>query len=812
MNSLNSELVASRKTYAGLFMVTLSTLMYEILLTRIFSVTMWYHFAFVAVSVAMFGMTVGAIIVYLLPSYFTSERAKSQLAISALLFAVSTIFSFLTHLSIPFVTHESITGLYAIALNYFIISIPFVFSGICVSLALTRFPNQVSRLYSFDLAGAAVGCIVLIYVLLITDGPTAVVVVAFGASAGSVLFALDEKSKRLKVIAASVSAFLLLFAFAHTVLVWKQKPYLRLMWVKGQLEGRPLYEKWNSFSRVRIWGNPDKPEKPFGWGLSSVYPGDRKVNQLQMTIDATAATFLTRFDGNLSSLDFLKYDVVNMVHYIRRDASVFVIGTGGGRDVLSALVFGQKSVLGVEINKEIIDAVNKRFGDFTGHLDRYPNVKIVNDEARSYVARSKEKFDIIQVSLIDTWAATAAGAFVLAENSLYTVEAWKTLLEHLTQDGVLTFSRWYMKRMPAEVYRLVSLAAQALGDAGINNPSRHIILVRCLRPAGRGVAPFGIGTILLSRSPFSESDINVIEQVASLMNFEVVYTPRYSIDQTISTLASGEDLYEFTKHYPLNITPSTDNAPFFFNMLRVKDVFKTRLWRDEYTFINLKGVAVLMALLMTVIFLTLLCVIVPVLLTTKKGTLKGSLPFFLFFACIGLGFMLVEISQMQRLIVFLGHPTYGLSVVLFALLLSSGLGSFTTQIIRDSDLHKSGLVRLIFLNFLLVAFGLFTPYATKVLQASTTFVRIFVSVAILFQLGLFMGMAFPMGMRLALKKSSELTPWLWGINGATSVLASVLAVVIALNSGISSAFWTGFFCYLVALVAFVWGRGIENAL
>ena len=219
--------------------------------------------------------------------------------------------------------------------------------------------------------------------------------------------------------------------------------------------------------------------------------------------------------------------------------------------------------------------------------------------------------------------------------------------------------------------------------------------------------------------------------------------------------------------------------------------------------INLQAVVILGTLLITVIGLTFLCIIVPLILTTNKGTLKGALPLFIFFAAIGFGFMLVEISQMQRLIIFLGHPTYGLSVVLFTLLLSSGLGSYTTQKLSDSGITNSAILRLSLLLGILVLFGVLTPYAAVLYQGSTTILRILVAIGILFPLGVFMGMAFPIGMKMAANRSASLAPWLWGINGATSVCASVLAVVIALNSGISASFWSGFLCYFVSLIAFV---------
>src|SRR5918997_5314823 len=208
-------------------------------------------------------------------------------------------------------------------------------------------------------------------------------------------------------------------------------------------------------------------------------PEELTVNQLSMVIDSTAGTVLTRYTGDPDETDALRYDVTNLAHYARQDGDVLVVGVGGGRDVLSALEFDQRSVTGVEINGDILDITNGRYGDFTGHLDRHPKVDFVNDEARSYLARTDERFDIIQISLIDTWAATSAGAYALSENSLYTTEAWGEFFDSLDEGGILSVSRWFDfvgAERPLEMYRTASLASQALVEHGVENPRDHMLI------------------------------------------------------------------------------------------------------------------------------------------------------------------------------------------------------------------------------------------------------------------------------------------------------------------------------------------------
>jgi hypothetical protein len=798
----SSRPAATPLTAAGLLLVSLATLTYEILLTRIFSVTMWYHFAFVAISIAMFGMTAGALLVYLLPRVFRPERVKTHLAVTAAAFAALMVLSFLTQLSIPFLVHPSVVAAYAIAFTMVDIAVPFVMSGICVSLALTRFPERVGRLYAADLVGGAIGCVLLVGLLRITDAPTAVIAVAGLAALGALAFAIDAGGRRTIRWSAAIAIVLLAAAAVHTTLVWRQFPVFRILYVKGALEARPLYEKWNSYSRVRVNGNPDEATEPYGWGLSAAWPADRRVRQLKMDIDVNAGTVMTHYSGRADEVEHLKYDVTNAAYYVRPGPSVAVIGVGGGRDVLSALSFGATSVTAIEINDDIIRTVNGRFGDFTGHLDRDPRVTFVNDEARSYLARQRTRFDVIQISLIDTWAATAAGAFVMSENSLYTTDAWRMFLRHLTDTGVLSVSRWYFSERPGEIYRLVALASAALAETGVTTPRNHLLLIRNLRAAREGGQPEGVGTLLVSRSPFSASDVATLEALTGPMQFEITLSPHGTTDPTLDALTSGRDVQAFAAQYPINIAPPTDDSPFFFQMFRLRDLADVALLRAGKNSYNMQAVFVLGVLMITVIGLAAACLVLPRLLTRTRGDLGSAGWLVVFFAAIGLGFMLIETSQMQRLIIVLGHPAYGLSVVLFALLLSSGAGSFTTDSLVGPRVAGRGRAALVALVAVLVAFGVLTPVAASAFEASTTPVRIAVSAVILFVPGFLMGMAFPLGMKL-IGPRSTLTPWLWGVNGAMSVCASVVAVGIALSWSISAAFWTGTACYAAAAIAFV---------
>jgi hypothetical protein len=793
---------ATARTYAGLFMVTLATLMYEIGLTRIFSVTMWYHFAFVAISVALFGMTVGALLVHLLPQRFPAERVKQQLWLFSLLFALSLAVCFAVQLSFPFLPRATFRGVVSVVATCVVISIPFTFSGIVVCLALTRFPQRVNRLYAADLVGAALGCVLLIALFSRFDGPSLIILVAALAGVGGLIFALDDANRPGLAFGGIAVAVLVLFAFFNDSRSSSGDAPLRIRWTKELRDINHDYERWNAFSRLTVDGDPNADVAPYGYGMSRRLPPDLRVNQLSMVIDSTAGTVLTRYDGNPDTTDFLRYDVTNLGHYIRPDSDTLVVGVGGGRDVLAGLEFDQRSITGVEINGNILDITNDVYGDFTGHLDDNPKVRIVKDEARSYLARTDEKYGMIQISLIDTWAATSAGAYALSENSLYTTDAWEEFFDSLDEGGILSVSRWFdLVRVdrPLEMYRTAALASQALVNRGVENPRDHILIYKS------GPQPFGVtaGTLLVSPEPFSAADVARLGERVERLDFEPVLTPDFAFDDTFADIAAPGGPGDVVDRFDEDISAPTDNRPFFFQMADIDTFLSGEAFRDNMT---TRPVLVLGLLAVTVLLLASLCIALPLLLgRRRRGGDEAGLarrangPFYTYFAGIGLGFLLVEVAQLQRLSIFLGHPTYALGVVLFSVLLFSGIGSMLSERVAPSE--RTMRRPLFVLLAVVLALGILTPRIIDAVDGATTPMRILVAVLLLMPLGLLMGMPFSLGMRAAAARPGTPTAFLWGINGATSVCASVLGMVLALFLGISIAFWGGLLAYVVATVS-----------
>jgi len=765
--------------YGGVFLLSLSLLMYEIFLTRIFSVSLFYHYAFMAVSIAMFGMTIGALIVILFPGLFPTEKFAARLTFCALATALTQAAFVLIQVFTPLAAslHQGLS------VNFILAQSPFLFGGVCLSLVLSRHRETAGRLYAADLAGSALGCPAVIWVFSFADGPTAIMTAAALAAIAACLFARDMLTRRWFWAPASVFAALAVFIAINATFVAHHESLLRLRYVKGLYEEPPLFERWNSFSRIQVAPQED-------------YPMCFKPPYYRLMIDANAETDLTQFNGDTATLGYIDRDLQNAALFMRPRGDVMVVGAGGGRDILSALAYEAKTVRAVEINQDISGTANGPYGDFTGHLDKRPEVTYVTDEARSYLARIPDKFDVLQISLIDTWAASAAGAYSLTENGLYTVEAWRLFLDHLKPHGILTVTRWYTRGMPGEVYRTTSLAAEALKERGVSDPRDHIMIVK-----SEIEGTDNKGSILVSSDAFSKQDAVSLERFAVSYGYTPVLTPDKSADSVLAFLASGQASLVWFDAFPIDVSPPTDDRPYFFNMLRFGDAFRTDMGKFGYNIYNMDAVATLLELLVLVTTMSVICILLPAWLTLGNHAWRRAVWPSGYFIGIGFGFMLVEVSQIQRWSVFLGHPTYSLAATLFSLLVGSGLGSYWADRTLAASPRRALLGHLTVLIPVVFIYGALTPYISVSFGSSANWLRSLIVVLAMLPLGVCMGAAFPLGVVRMARHTSSLVPWYWAVNGAISVCASVLAVVISMRWGIAAAFWCGVVGYMLAIVS-----------
>lgn len=788
-----------RSLYFTIFLLSIAGLALENSLTRIFSITMWYHYAFMAISVAMLGMSTGAVKVYV--SDFASkskEEIDDIVAKYCRYFTLFTVLSLFTLLSIPFVPRSTGIGIFSMALIYGIAAVPFYFQGVAVALLLTtKYMDKVNSLYAADLAGAAIGSILFFIMLNATDAVTFII---FLSAAGVVSSWVITKRKTDLVIALIIVIVSLFNSFNKT---------FRIEWTKvdegvqtARIESHIEWESWTPFSRITVYPYSDIG---FGWGISKKmmdkFP-TYKIEQKGLQIDSAAATVITKNQYSPEGLLHLRYDITNIAHYLFTDAKVGVIGVGGGRDVLSALSFNQKEIWGIEINDKIIKAVTEVYKDYTYPIAEMDNVHIVIDEARSFFERHDMKFDIIQASLIDSWAATTSGAFVLTENSLYTVDAWKTFYNRLSDNGAITMSRWYYEKRPGELLRLVNLAYEMLLEVGVKDPSKHILLSTVNFFTAEGVVfnDFGTGTIVVSKKPLKNNIIDRFMSINEQYGFNSVLAAGKEKPSQFTKLVSKKHREKFISEYMLDISAPTDDNPFFFNMLKPGALLSDNNIENEGPLsTNLMAVKNLLFLLGIVILLSIFLIIVPILSKLKTGSKKSLFnSYSLYFVSIGTGFMLIEISLIQKFAIFLGHPTYSILVVLFTVLFFSGLGSFLSSRVKEKFGVQGLFSALLIIGLILGTVNMFFLPSFSSWGITTRIIYSFITMAMI---GTMLGMPFPTGFSMIPKEKKELAPWLWGVNGAASVVSSVLAVVISIFYGISATFFTGIFFYVLAFVS-----------
>jgi hypothetical protein len=788
--------------FSALFLITLSTLSLQILQTRILSVVSYYYLAFLTISMAMFGMTAGAVWVYLRRDRFVPETLSKDLTNYSTAFALSTAGGLALQLTLGPAFAPMLTTVVAWGELTIVLACPFFFSGVVVALALTRSPFPVGQVYAVDLVGAAVGCFLVLLLLHYIDAPSAILAVSTITAVGAALFARSStrrtapKPGESRYVGRSelTVAWLLVFTVFNSTSNFGLRP----LYAKGILDARPtIHEQWNSFSRIRA-GTIRTGAPPLWSGSESLPPG-LVARHVPMNIDGDAATYMVEFNGDLKAVDFLRYDLTNLAYHAGKTGKAAVLGVGGGRDVLSAYLFGFRDIVGVELNPIFVDLLTRhpQLSQFAG-LAHLPGVHFEVDEGRSWFARSSEQFDTIQMSLVDTWAATGAGALSLSENGLYTVEAWRIFLARLKPDGLFTVSRWFRDGMIDETARMVSVATAALIADGAGEPSRHIFL------ASNGP----LATLIVSRAPLSDEVLAKLTEACASMQFHVLASPQTepasATLKSILAARSAAELAHATTVKLIDISPSTDNRPFFFFQISLPSLLGFLAEPDSIgagvVGGNLIATLNLAILVLLSVLLVLATIIVPLHPTIRGTPLKIAIPGTAYFLFLGLGFMFVEMALLQRLSVFLGHPTYSLAVALASLILTTGIGSLISERLPLSNTRRVVIWSAMLAVYLLIL-PLWLSPLMSVSQAGGIAERSLVAFLAILPAGLLMGFGFPTGMRLVMALDARPTPWFWGVNGAGGVLGSSLALACSMSFGINTTLFVGAVLYVAVIPA-----------
>lgn len=785
---------ASATVYLTVGILAGAMLLVELLVTRLFSALLFYHYSFFAVSIVMTGLTVGGLLSALLLRGANDDSVRHwHLPVAAIIFSVGSVtatffFKFFAHwtnvdhwsgndttdwLKIGSLACAYLPGLTA--------------AGYFLGSAFAWWKQDISRLYAWDLVAAGAAVALAIFVMRIWQGPAAMLV----PSLGGLISALLLSRGILRWVAAILTVALMIPVIWAPFLERPLIPLAVTPSIRGGEEA-VLYERWNEHSRVLTYGSKEDA------AVWMIIDKDAGTSSLKLP---------DRETGEPSPLgdDFRKGPVSAFFHLGRELKDVAVIGVGGGKDVVEAIANDAKRVDGYELNAIFRSLLEEELYEYTGGLIDWPEFKFIHDEGRVGIASGDQRYDLIMATLIDTWAATASGGFVLSENSLYTVEGWQEFLEALKPGGILAMTRWYVPAEPAELQRLVALASEALERSGIKNPSKHIIVFAVATESQLVTKDPNLhftASVLVSKQAFTNQEIEKLKQFGTFSPhpFTLRY-PRENADDWMEMLINPETRNQFISQSQFNIKPPNDAAPYFFLMLRATDL--PALFLEETSgmrAITYMGVRVLVVMtVLSIVFAVSIWLLSHFAFADQSNytdkPLLGIMS--IYFLCIGFGYILVQLGLLQRLILLLGHPTYAFTVILFSMLLSTGLGSEFSHRFQIKQFQLAwGLV----LGGLLLLVVVYPSYSVLEEIQSRVLRVILCGFPPAFA-GFLLGFCFPIGVRLISRTGESAIQRMWAINGAAGVAGSAAAAFIGVLAGSHMVIITGSLCYIGMMAA-----------
>jgi hypothetical protein len=771
----------NRALLAGIGLSSFAALLLELALTRLFSVVLFYHFAFLAISIALLGLGAGGVFAYLRKSWLTRFETRNLAAWLCVANALLIPIVLEVVLHTPVSLELSKANFLRLTAIYMASAIPFFLTGLQFSIIFARESGHIPRLYGADLSGGALACLGIVPLLNFLGGPNTILFAALVAAVAGSVWATTAGVRRITLTLASV--LLGLIAANHSGKLFD------VVYAKGEFRdpAKVEFARWNAISRVEV---------------------DREDEAKVIVIDADANTFIMNSDPKQWQGTAWQKNLMSappaLVNLLRPHGEYAIIGPGGGVDVLRAVANGSPDVTGIEINPIIANTIMRgRYADYSYHLYQRPEVHIHVTDGRSFVRKARQRFDVVQMTLVDTWASTAAGAFALSENSLYTVEAFQEYFEHLKPDGMIAITRWEFQQ-PREALRVVSVAVEALHRLGVENPAKNFIVV-----SEGDLDEDGLPVVVLAkRSAFTQEEEDAVENhLTRYPNLVALYQPSDPGDNPFSNLIASNNPSKFARQYAYNVAPVNDNAPFFFFTLKLGQILRPESLQQGIDWkVNL-GVAVLGMVLIISIVAVLAFLVIPLAMRQRRQERSVRL---LYFVAVGLGYIMVEIAFIQRFVLFLGHPTYALTVVVFLLLLSSGAGSLASR--RWLGQTRSAWLPLTIIVAALLLYVFILPELLNSLVGVAFIAKLVISAALLAPLGFAMGMPFPTGLRALASIYADIresqakiggqntVEWAWAMNAASSVLGSVLAMVIAIEFGLNITLACGAGAYLAALI------------
>jgi spermidine synthase len=790
----------------GIFLISSAAIGYEILLMRLLSVVQWHHFAYMIISLALLGYGASGTFIAI-GRHFLEPRFAATFATSGLLFAATMVACFAIGQRLPFNALDVVWNprqMVYLAGIYLVYFVPFFFAAVCIGLAFTCLKAQISRIYFFDLVGAGTGAVGIVVALFLLSPQGALRMLAGMALSASVIMcpAIMSPTRKRMMLSQGIFLAALLFGLPQSLLDFRISPFKGLSQALQVVDTRVLAEYSNPLGLVTVVESPTIPFRDAP-GLSLTTQSE-PPDQLALFTDGDAMSVITRFDGNFESLTYMDDMIAALPYRLLDNPRVLILGAGGGTDVLFALYHGAREIDAVELNPLMTRLVGETHGDFAGHLYDDDRVNVYVGEARGFVSSKRERYGLIQIALMDSFSAAGSGVQTLNESYLYTIEAIGDYLRHLEPGGILAITRW-LRVPPRDSVKLFATALEALRRSGARTPNRQLAVIRSWNTV----------TLLVRNGVFMDEEIGTIRDFSRARSFDTSYYPgmpageanRYNVlaEPYIFDAASallGDNTADFIGRYKFDVTPASDNRPYFFHFFKWSSLPETLALRKRGGAGLIEwGYLILIATLVQALVAGVLLILLPLSLGKRNwpgatGSRMGS-----YFFVLGLAFMFVEMAFIQKLILFLSHPLYSVAVVLSGFLVFAGIGSICSKRLssrfNDSKYSPVSLVVAAIAGIALLYLALL-PELLGRLVGLADYLKIGLSLLVIAPLSFCMGMPFPIGLGRLATIAPEFIPWAWGLNGFASVVSASVATLLAIEFGFTAVVLAALGLYFVA--------------
>lgn len=759
---------------------------------RLFSIIQWHHFAYMIISLALLGYGASGTFVTLTRQWLL-PRFPYAFTVNAALFGLSSIGCFLLAQQLPFNTLELLLDtrqwLYLL-LFYLLLFIPVFFAANCSCLALDRYADQIPRIYACNMAGAGLGALLAITGLyLFTPMGVLQMIAVCGLLAAALSTVECAMPRRGLLLSSLLTIMLLCLLLPQQWLALRMSDYKALSQTL-HISGATVKEQHSSpFGMLTLVDSPLVPLRIApGMSLNS-----RAIppTQLGLFIDGDGPMAMTQFDGDITSLNYLDYLTSALPYHVAQPQRVLVLGMGGGSDLLQAYLLGAEQIDAVELNPQLVELFQQRYAEFSGWPYLQQRSRLHIGEARAFIAASRQRYDLIQISLLDSAAASSAGLYALSENYLYTREGLTEYLSHLEPDGLLAITRW-VKLPPRDGPKLFATAVATLRHMGIVNPAERLLMIR----------GWSTSTLLIKSGPFSEQEIENLRAFCRERSFDLAYYP--GIDPSEVNLYNilpepyfyraamallGDEPERFYQQYKFDIRPTSDDRPYFFNFFKWSTLPELlTIYRQGGLSLLELGYPVLILTLLQALVISVVLILLPLAFLRqqrKRAGLGYSWRTLLFFTAIGLAYLFIEIVFIQKFILFLAPPIIAVTTVLSGFLLFSGLGSHFSGRLLEAERPRPLLPVVLTIALFTLAYLWLLPQLFMGLAALSIPLKVVVSLLLIAPLAFCMGMPFPVGLVQVAKQAPQLVPWAWGINGCASLISAILATLLAIHFGFS---------------------------